>query len=299
VGAPLARLEGPTSPTGNIDFPAFSPDGTRLAAVKPDNTVVVWDLLTGQETLQLSGHTNRVFGLTFSPDGTRLATIAYDKTARLWDATSGEIVYTLDVFTETLNVGGQWIDLDFNHDGSKLATAGGTSVKVWDTANGQELLTLSQQEITAPAYAYSVAFSPDGASLAIGLRLGAGAGVWDATTGQKILHLSGHTGSVTDITYSPDERQIATSSVDGTVRLWNATTGVAQLTLKGYATQVAQVAYSPDGTRLMTQGADRTIRIYAVRPEDLVAMALSRLTRWWRPEECVQYLHMEECPMRP
>ncbi|NUM48424.1 MAG: protein kinase, partial [Anaerolineales bacterium] len=103
-----------TSPfEGEIAFPTFSPDGTRLAAIKldrtpedaPGDTFVVWNIATGQETLPLSGHTNRVWDVIFNPDGTHLATISYDKTARIWDTNTGETLFTLDVFVEALSVG--------------------------------------------------------------------------------------------------------------------------------------------------------------------------------------------------
>jgi WD40 repeat protein len=236
-----------------------------------------------------------VFGLAISPDGQRLATIAYDQTARLWDLTSGAAVYTLtDVYTGQLIIGGQWIDIAFSPDGAKLATAGGTSVKVWNTATGDELVSLP---LPPQPLAYTVAFSPDGNHLAVGMQFGRGSGVWDAVTGEKLFELAGHTASVGSLAYSSDGRQIATASVDGTNRLWDADTGEPRLTLQSIRS--SYVAFSPDDTRLAAQGADGTLRFYAMRLEDLMEIASSRLTRWWSPEECRQYLHVDACPARP
>jgi len=277
--------------------PVFSPDGTLVAALKNGTTVVVWDVATGQERLNLDGHTDVVFGLAMSPDGQRLATIAYDLTARLWDLTTGAAVYTLtDVYTSPgpLEIGGQPIDIAFSPDGAKLVTVGGTSVKVWDAATGDELVSL--QLLPPELLAYTVAFSPDGNHLAVGMRFGRGSGVWDAVSGERLFELVGHTASVLAIAYSHDGRQIATSSLDGTIRLWDADTGVPQITLQGIANYLA---FSPDDTRLAAQGSDGILRFYALRLEELLAIATSRLTRWWSPEECRQYLHVEACPARP
>jgi WD40 repeat protein len=64
---------------------AFSPDGNRLATAGWDNTVKVWDALTGQETLTLKGHFGGVNRVAFSPDGTKIASASADGTVRVWD----------------------------------------------------------------------------------------------------------------------------------------------------------------------------------------------------------------------
>jgi serine/threonine protein kinase/WD40 repeat protein/DNA-binding SARP family transcriptional activator len=297
TGQPVITLTSAiTGPTQFRSEPVFSPDGTLVAAIQNGTTVVVWDVATGEERLDLDGHTDVVFGLAMSPVGERLATIAYDRTARFWDLTTGAAVFTLtDVYTSPgpLIVGGQWIDMAFSADGAQLATAGGNSVKIWDAATGDELVSL--QLLPPDLYAYTVAFSPGGNHLAVGMRFGRGSGVWDAVTGEKLFELAGHTASVAALAYSSGGRQIATGSNDGTIRLWDANTGEPQITLQGHANVLA---FSPDDTRLAAQGADGILRLYATRLEDLMEIANSRLTRWWTPEECRQYLHVDTCPAR-
>ena len=56
----------------------------------------------------------------------------------------------------------------FYPDGSRLATAFGRQVKLWDIRSGQELLTLSLPEVANPSNETGVAalaFSPDGQRL--------------------------------------------------------------------------------------------------------------------------------------
>jgi WD40 repeat protein/tRNA A-37 threonylcarbamoyl transferase component Bud32 len=73
--------------SNNVDHPAFSPDGQRIASPSHDRTIKLWDVSTGQEVLTLRGHTAAVFAVAFSPDGRRLASASLDGTVRIWDAT--------------------------------------------------------------------------------------------------------------------------------------------------------------------------------------------------------------------
>jgi WD40 repeat protein len=78
--------------------------------------------------------------------------------------------------------------------------------------------------------------------------------------------------------------------------VWEAETGQELVTLTGHTGVVSGVAFSPDGTRLATASRDGTMRVYALRLEDLIALAKSRVTRSLTTEECQQYLHVEACP---
>jgi WD40 repeat protein len=78
----------------------------------------------------------------------------------------------------------------YSPDGRRLASAAwdGT-VKVWDAANGQELLPLNGHTETVR----NVAYSPDGRRLASAAWDGT-VKVWDAASGQELLTLKGHPG---------------------------------------------------------------------------------------------------------
>ena len=65
----------------------FSPDGQILASGGADNTIRLWNPMTGQLLSTLTGHTDWVYSVCFSPDGRTLASGGGDNTVRLWKLT--------------------------------------------------------------------------------------------------------------------------------------------------------------------------------------------------------------------
>ncbi|KIM25847.1 hypothetical protein M408DRAFT_47414, partial [Serendipita vermifera MAFF 305830] len=75
---------------GSVNCVAFSPDGTRVVSGSFDNTLRLWDGVTGASIGDpMEGHTQNITCVALSPDGTRVVSGSFDKTLRLWDGVTG------------------------------------------------------------------------------------------------------------------------------------------------------------------------------------------------------------------
>jgi WD40 repeat protein len=265
---------------------AMSGDGRRLAALGPDRSVKVCDVATNQPILTIPAQPQRS-AVALSPDGLLLATSAQGaplaRDARksgqitVWDVSSGRSLRDWPLRRGDLTY------ICFSPSGNLLAgvspfldsalTFVGSDVVVWDTAGGEEKLSLTFRKV----HIHRVCFSPDGALLAVVGGLPAGqpglVKLWDLSTGDEWRSLRGHTDWVEDVCFSPDGTRLATAGgiwdtqhrnyASGEVKLWDLASGQETLSLRSLRRwPVQHVAYSPDGRLLAAGDADGLIRLW-------------------------------------
>jgi len=72
-----------------------SADGRMIASGSQDDTVKVWDAMTGSCVQTLLGHSNWVRSVVFSPDSSLLASGSSDETIRVWSLHDYSMITTL------------------------------------------------------------------------------------------------------------------------------------------------------------------------------------------------------------
>lgn len=73
--------------------------------------------------------------------------------------------------------------------------------------------------------------------------------------------LQGHTHGVYSVSWSADDRLIASASADNTIKLWG-TDGELITTLSGHEDRVSSVSFSPDGRLIASASWDGTVKIW-------------------------------------
>ena len=186
------------------------------------------------EIATLSGHTDPVSSVAFSPDGTTLASGADDAKVR----------------------------------------PGDEKIRLWNVATRENIATLSRTIYPhAPMNVNSVAFSPDGTTLASGASDN-NAKLWDVATRELIGVFPGgskglYNKAVNSVAFSPDGTMLAAGDGGnswnaGTVKLWDVVTKENIATLEGHLGPVTSVAFSPDGTTLASGSTRSTIKLWDV-----------------------------------
>ena len=108
---------------------------------------------------------------------------------------------------------------------------------------------------------WSVALSPDGATLAVGTGgLGDNPGgleLWDVKQARSLARRK-ESKPIRSVAFSPDGKMLATGEFDDTAKLRDPATGAVRRVLRGHTGAVNSVAFTPDGKALVT-GHDNQI----------------------------------------
>jgi WD40 repeat protein len=169
--------------------------------------VILWDAASGRRLRTLGGHHSWVLSLAFAPDGKTLAAGTSEYTIVLWDVESGRRLHSLKTaFKDVMH-------LAFGGGGRVLVAASTDGrVTAWDTDTWLRIREFDTIR------ARSLAFSPDGALMAMGgLRQIL---LLDLVSGDRFAWLASPSGLYTSLAFTPDGAALAAGLSDGTLAVW-------------------------------------------------------------------------------
>ena len=186
----------------------FSADGQTLVIQEyKHHQVHVWAAAAGRHrgTIQVGQFFDRSIGV--SADGKQLALSCQDKTTRVWDLTTLRLKHEIAGFPT--------ISLAFSPNGQALAGISQQDLIVWDLEGNTKRF-----QVRAGYWAGLLCFSQDG-TFVLAKQRQRMIKLWDASDGRALGIAEGHTRNITALALSPDGKEIASASEDGTIKVWN------------------------------------------------------------------------------
>ena len=95
--------------------------------------------------------------------------------------------------------------------------------------------------------------------------------IFDSETKQVLQTLVGHKDTIRDVSWSPDGSQIASASLDRTIRIWNAQNGTCTKVIN-FNVISAEVFWDPTGSKIAYKNYNNEIKIWNTKTKTLTTI---------------------------
>jgi WD40 repeat protein len=275
--------------TDAVTKAVLSPDGQTVLSAGWDDRILLWNAATHQPISQPIAAPKGLVGIAYSPDGSQFAS-ASSGSIILWDAKSYQPIGTPlrakeafvhvafsskgDLLAASTAAYGNhpsvvylWrlsdhqpvgvpipgANFAFSPDDSLLAVAQYGDIALFDVQRQRVLkkpLTGHDKNIS------SIAFSPDGGTLAAGVE-DKTIIVWDVESGRSLGTLTGNSEIVSRLLFEHDGETLLSGSLGGTIMRWDLENMQPLATLvRGFGASISSISSSGDG-RLRSLALDK------------------------------------------
>ena len=234
----------------------------------------VWDAELQRKVVEVED-TSYMEAVDISPESTRFATATgkNDRTASIWSITTGERLVGPLKHDSTIK------GIRFSPDGGRIATACRDSIQIFDSYNGDQLITIDNP--IPDLFQITPIIWPSDRRL-FAISEGNKIKSFDTSIGSKLAEWKIHShdrdsSNATSIALSANNKFIA-SSAGRSVSFWDTSTHTQLGSVLEDVDEILSIALSPDGTHLATGGYSNTITIWNlsdILPESYLAITVS------------------------
>eukprot|EP00392_Amoebophrya_sp_AT5.2_P013311 g13429.t1 len=270
-------------------------NGELIATGSKDNSIRLWDRVTGTCLAAMKGHTHSVLSLCFpNVDASCVLSGSEDKSIKLWRWKDNES-YDKELFLQTQR------ELDFvitsssagatsstcTSTGATLGSSKTTSSSsstsssaAGHTAKSKAAITAAldknlplacSSEITKIAHDKEVsvlAFGPRGDKVFASGGQDKVIKYWSFPACELLGEMHGHRRGIWCLAFHRTEKVLASGSGDGTIRIWNLNDMKAVKQFEGHAGAVLQLQFLPNQMQLVSAAADGLLKLWHVRTTD-------------------------------
>ena len=285
---PIQTLKGHDTYVSNC---TFSPDEKTVLTASQDGIIIAWDVATGKQKFNITGHIGRILELTHTDSGNKITSAnsissSWFSTVShllLWDIKSGNLLSTDNVELSNIEaVSPNCKTIIYTEEGNKTI--------LWDTDTKRKRITIIADEKYKLNNYYI--FSANEELLACGSTEGA-IYVWkisnDTETREPWKSLIKNSKSARRMAFSPDGKMLASDDGYKTIHLWdvNMEEILFTFTIQGehgnkistaYRDRAKGLAISPDG-KLLASGREDAIYLWnTVTGDEISVLTPERLS---------------------
>jgi WD40 repeat protein/DNA-binding SARP family transcriptional activator len=241
---------------------AFVPGSHLIVAGDPEGLLSLADADSGRVLWRVRAHDGPINTPGISADGQLLVTAGADGTVRFWSLPDRRRLGA------PLVLEGFPADAQLSPDGRFAAVALLSRLELWNVRTRRRV-----RSVTLDGGVDTARFSPSGRFIA--LSNANGAQVWSTADWTPVTRaFSGHAGRITWDAISRDDRTLATSGQDGTVRLWDiASEQAVGAPLPGLPGRDAIGLLTPDGNAVIAGYQTGQAYRWDIRPGSLIRQA--------------------------